>query len=324
VSKNPVLFYLLLLPIMEKRIIGRYEGQEKGSLLICIGGMHGNEPSGIAAIEEVFRLLRIEHKVNPTFQYKGVMTGIRGNLAALNTKQRFINRDLNRMLTSADLERIKKLEPDHLTEEDRECFELISAIEDERKKYDAPLTLILDMHTTTADGGIFTIAAEDDLSRILAKGLHAPVVLGIAEGLAGTTIDYFHHPSQGCYCIVFEAGRHDDPEGVHRTAAAIINCMRTIGSVESRDVDHRHDGLLISLSIGLPKITRLVYHYKIQPGEKFVMRPGYKNFQNVKAGDVLATNENGEVTTPLDGLILMPKYQPLGNDGFFIVEIVEA
>lgn len=309
---------------MEKRIIGRHEGNEKGSLLICIGGMHGNEPSGIEAIEEVLRLLSIEHKVNPTFRYKGTMIGIRGNLAALNAKQRFISRDLNRMLTSSELERIKNLNPALLKEEDKECLELISVIEEEIKKYNAPLTLILDMHTTTADGGIFTIAAEDDLSRILAKGLHAPVVLGIAEGLVGTTIDYFHHPQQGCYCIVFEAGRHDDPEGVHRTAAAIINCMRTIGAVESRDVDHRHDGLLISLSVGLPKITRLIYHYKIQPEEKFVMRPGYKNFQHVKTGDVLATNENGDVLSSVEGLILMPKYQSQGNDGFFIVEVVEA
>ncbi|MBK9982803.1 MAG: succinylglutamate desuccinylase/aspartoacylase family protein [Saprospiraceae bacterium] len=309
---------------MEKRIIGRYEGQEKGSLLICIGGMHGNEPSGVEAIEEVLRLLHIEKKVNPTFLYKGAVIGVCGNLAALKAKQRFITRDLNRMLTTSEFERVKKLDPAHLVQEDRECLELLTVIEDERKKYDAPLTLILDMHTTTADGGIFTIAAEDDLSRILAKGLHAPVVLGIAEGLAGTTIDYFHHPSGGCYCIVFEAGRHDDPEGVHRTAAAIINCMRTIGAVESRDVDHRHDGLLISLSLGLPKITRLIYHYKIQPGEKFEMRPGYKNFQYVNAGDILAKNENGDVISPVEGLILMPKYQPQGNDGFFIVEVVEA
>ncbi len=309
---------------MEKRIIGRYEGQEKGSLLICIGGMHGNEPSGVEAIDEVFRLLRIEHTVNPTFRYKGAITGIRGNLAALNAKQRFISRDLNRMLTASELERIKNLDPKLVVDEDKECFELITAIEDERKKYNAPLTLILDMHTTTADGGIFTIAAEDDLSRILAKGLHAPVVLGIAEGLVGTTIDYFHHPLLNCYCIVFEAGSHDDPESVHRTAAAIINCMRTIGAVESRDVDHRHDGLLISISVGLPKISKLIYHYKIQPEEKFEMRPGYKNFQSVKTGDVLATNENGDVVSPVEGLILMPKYQSLGNDGFFIVEVVEA
>ena len=308
---------------MDNRIIGRYEGKEKGPLLICIGGMHGNEPSGVEAIHEVFRLLDHEPGVNPAFRYKGVLLGIRGNLSALHTKQRFIRRDLNRMMTTAEVERIQKLEPGQVTEEDRECLELVTLIDAERKKYNAALTLILDMHTTTADGGIFTIAAEDELSRILAKGLHAPVVLGIAEGLVGTTIDYFHRPAAGCYCIVFEAGRHDDPEAVHRSVAAIINCMRSIGAVDSKDVDHRHDGLLISLSIGLPKVTRLIFHYKIQPGENFIMKPGYKNFQNITAGEEVAGNENGPIRSPVSGLILMPKYQSQGDDGFFIVEVLE-
>ncbi|HZV69238.1 MAG TPA: succinylglutamate desuccinylase/aspartoacylase family protein [Saprospiraceae bacterium] len=309
---------------MDNRIIGRYEGKDKGPLLICIGGMHGNEPSGVEAIDEVFRLLHDEPVVNPAFHYRGVLLGLRGNLAALNTKQRFIQRDLNRMMTAAEVDRILKLDPGQVTEEDKECLELVTMIDAERKKYDAQLTLILDIHTTTADGGIFTIASEDELSRILAKGLHAPVVLGIAEGLVGTTIDYFHHPDAGCYCIVFEAGRHDDPEGVHRSVAAIINCMRSIGAVDSKDVDHRHDGLLIGMSIGLPKVSRLIFHYKIQPGENFIMNPGFKNFQVIAAGEILARNDEGPVRSPVSGLILMPKYQSQGDDGFFVVEVLET
>jgi succinylglutamate desuccinylase len=308
---------------MITRMIGRYEGAEEGPLLICIGGMHGNEPSGIQAIEEVFRLLKIEPDVNPGFHYRGTMIGLRGNQAALKIKQRFIERDLNRMLTSAEVKRIGQLNYDQLKAEDKECFELLGTIETERKKYNKPFTLILDMHTTTADGGIFTIAAEDELSRILAKGLHTPVVLGIAEGLTGTTIEYFNQPHSTCYCIGFEAGQHDDPEAVHRSVAAIVNCMRSIGSVTPGDVDHRHDGLLISLSIGLPKVTKLVNHYRIQPGEQFEMNPGYHNFQQVKAGEELARNEQGSILSPVDGMILMPKYQSQGDDGFFIVEPIE-
>lgn len=308
---------------MDERIIGRYEGQEKGPLLICIGGLHGNEPAGIQAIEEVFRLLSAEPEVNPGFHYRGVMLGLRGNLAALKTKQRFINRDLNRMLMQDEVKRIQQSGADKLEDEDKECFELLEAIEAERKRYKPALTLILDLHTTTADGGIFTIAAEDEMSRILAKGLNAPVVLGIAERLAGTTINYFNQPSSNSYCIVFEAGRHSDPYGIHRSVAAIINCMRSIGAVDPSDVDHRHDGLLISLSIGLPKVTRLVHHYRISPGEQFRMNPGYQNFQKVTAGQELARNEKGSITAPVDGWILMPKYQSQGDDGFFIVAAME-
>ncbi len=307
---------------MESRIIDRFESPEAGPLLICIGGMHGNEPAGIEAIQEVFKLLEKEPELNPGFRYRGNMVGVRGNRHAINLKKRFIDRDLNRMLTVSEIDRIKKIEQPNRTIEEQECIELVIAVEEEIEKYKPEFTLILDFHTTTADGGIFTISSKDDTSLELALGLHAPVILGIAEGLIGTTIEYFNRPAANCFCIVFEAGQHNDPQCVHRTVAAIVNSMRSIGSVEPRDVDHRHDGLLISLSIGLPKVTRLIYHYKIMPEENFTMIPGYTNFKSILKGEHLATNESGNIYSPFDGLILMPKYQAQGEDGFFIIEPV--
>jgi succinylglutamate desuccinylase len=70
-------------------------------------------------------------------------------------------------------------------------------------------------------------------------------------------------------------------------------------------------------------VTRLLYHYKIRPGETFTMHKGYKNFDTVIKGEILAENEHGSILSPCPGLILMPKYQSLGDDGFFIVEPVE-
>ena len=308
---------------MESRVINRYEGAEPGPLLICIGGIHGNEPAGLLAIQEVFRLLDIEKVANPGFTYFGSFVGLRGNQRAIELQQRFVDRDLNRMLMQEEIDRIHGLDPETWTSEDRECIELIRTIEEEKARYNPPLTLILDLHTTTADGGIFTISADDPLSSTLGKGLHAPVILGFMEHLKGTTLSYLNRPENNQFCIVFESGQHQDPESVYRTAAAIINCMRTIGSVDSRDVDHRHDGMLIRMSAGLPKVSRLVYHYRIQPGEAFVMHPGYKNFQPILAGDAVASNEKGAISSPVDGLILMPKYQALGDDGFFVVQVVE-
>jgi succinylglutamate desuccinylase len=316
-------FSLVSLPRMEGRIIGRYKGEGPGPLLICIGGMHGNESAGILAIKEVLRLLDIEKDFNPGFHYKGSFVGILGNLPAIQRGQRFIDRDLNRMLLPEELERITSTSEELWTAEDRECIELIRTIEEEKKEFLPSASLILDLHTTTADGGIFTIAADDKMSRTLAKGLHAPVIQGFEEKLKGTTLGFFNRPAKDSYCIVFEAGQHNDPESVYRTAAAIVNCMRTIGSVDSRDVDHRHDGMLIKMSEGLPKVTRLIYHYRIAPQEQFVMNPGYSNFQQLTAGEIVAQNEHGPVTSPVGGLILMPKYQALGDDGFFVVEVVE-
>jgi len=310
---------------MEQRIIGRFEGDTSGPLLICIGGIHGNEPAGITAIEEVLRLLEKEKVDFPDFAYHGTFLGIRGNLEALKQKKRFIDRDLNRMLSVEEINNFRHQPSSLHLQEEKESLELLDLISSSIRQFQPPLTLILDLHTTTASGGVFSIAAEDEMSLALAKGLHIPVILGIASGLKGTTIDYFNRPDEHTYCVVFEAGQHEDPQSVDRTVSAIVNCMRALHSVESIHVDHRHDGLLMSLGAHLPTVTRLIYHYKILTGENFKMHPGFKNFDVIKQGDVLASNQHGPIISPCDGMILMPKYQLLGDDGFFIVdEVVES
>lgn len=302
------------------RIIGRYEGARPGPLLICLGGMHGNEHAGLIAIEEVLRLIQLEKVEHPSFSLAGTFLGVRGNISAIQTRQRFIRRDLNRILLKEEIDQFRALPEDELGEDEKECLSLADLIEREHANHSPGLTLLLDLHTTTAFGGIFSIATEDEVCLSLAKGLHVPVILGIANSLKGTTIDYFNRPDSNLYSVVFEAGQHDEPESVTRTISAIINCMRAIGQLDPAHVDIRHDGLLQHLAEGLPAVTRLVYHYVIRSGEDFIMHQGYKNFDPIQKGEVLAYNEHGPITAPYDGMILMPKYQPLGNDGFFIVQ----
>jgi succinylglutamate desuccinylase len=48
------------------------------------------------------------------------------------------------------------------------------------------------------------------------------------------------------------------------------------------------------------------------------MEPGFKNFQPVRRGRVLAKDRTGEIKASETGLILLPLYQTLGDDGFFL------
>ena len=50
------------------------------------------------------------------------------------------------------------------------------------------------------------------------------------------------------------------------------------------------------------------------------MKPGFKNFQAVTKGELLARYDDQDVKAEADGMILMPLYQAQGNDGFFIVK----
>jgi succinylglutamate desuccinylase len=307
------------------RIIGKYTGQESGPLALLTGGTHGNEPAGVRALQEVFRLLALEPSFNPGFVFSGTLVGLVGNVQALEQKRRFLREDLNRLWTTDQIRRILRVAVP--TDEDREAAELIEAIHAEIEMARPEALVFLDIHTTSAEGGIFSIPTDEKSSLRLTKELHAPVVLDMKYGLDGTLVQYAAegHFQIGGYpkhniAAAFEAGQHDDPESVDRAVAAILNALRACGCIRPEDLDSRHEAILQRFTRDMPKVTRLRHTHRIRPGEAFRMRPGYKNFQAVRAGEHLADDTNGPVTAPLDGLILMPLYQPQGSDGFFIIE----
>ena len=49
------------------------------------------------------------------------------------------------------------------------------------------------------------------------------------------------------------------------------------------------------------------------------MLPGFRSFQRVEEGQLLAYELQNRVIAPHDGRLLMPLYQPQGDEGFFLV-----
>lgn len=305
-----------------RRVIGEYIGKEKGPLLVVIGAMHGNEPAGVKAIDLLLKMLEVEPIKNPNFIYKGAMIGLVGNLAAFEKEARFINKDLNRCWTK---EFIESKDVIGFSEEKKELSEILSVIKKAVAKHQPNELIILDLHTTSSDGGIFNIVGDDANSLDIAREMYAPVVLGMLDGLTGTTLHYFSEETFGIKTstITFESGQHTDPLSTNRAIAGIVNCMRTIGSVLPTDVESQHDKILLQYSLGLPSVSRLLYSHRISNGEEFRMKPGYKNFQKVKEGELLAHKNDEEIHCLKDGLILMPLYQRQGDDGFFIIKQID-
>lgn len=309
-----------------ERIIGNYTENREGPLLICLAGIHGNELAGVEALRILFTLLQNEPLVNPQFRFWGRIVGIAGNLKALRQKQRYLRRDLNRMWTPAEINRIRQIPTEDLSNEDEEVKAILQTIYQEIEDYQPSRLILLDLHTTTATGGIFTVASDDPESVEIGTELHAPVVKGLLNGIEGTILHYFNTENIGIptVAVTFESGQHDDPLSVNRAIAATINCMRTIGCVKAEHVENRHDALLIEYARGLPKVAELIMCHRIKEGDQFVMEPGYENFQKVKKGELLAQDRNGPIYAEEDGSILMPLYQQQGDDGFFLIKTVEA
>lgn len=313
-----------------ERIIGTYTGPEPGALVVVFGAVHGNEPAGVQALKDIFRMLEQEPQNNPEFRFRGKLIGLIGNRQAFERGQRFISKDLNRLWTPVNLRRIQQTPREELKAEDLELAELLELIRDELQSTRPEALVLLDIHTTSAQGGIFCIPSDDRTSLRLAKELHAPVILGMLDGLEGTLLHFAscNHFKRGGYprhCIgaAFEAGQHDDPYSVSCAIAAIVNCLKAAGCIRQEDVDSRHDDMLKRYSAPLPKVTRLRHVHYIRPGDAFNMRPGYVNFQPIQKGEHLADDITGPVLAPEDGMILMPLYQPQGTDGFFVVHGIE-
>lgn len=289
-------------------MIGRYTQGKKGPVLLCIGGIHGNEPAGIEALELILKMLEVEPITNPDFEFRGTLVALRGNVGALEQDARFLDRDLNRIWQDTD--QVNDREASERAQL-KNCIEAYIESGEE--------VVLLDLHTTTATGGIFTFPM-DALGRMLAVQLGAPVILGVTGHLLGTCAAYFQEKHDNVTSLVFEGGQHLEEASTNRMIAAIVSALRAIGCVEARHIEHQHDHILTRYSEGLPAVSSIVYRHPIVIGDGFVMNPGYQNFDAIEQGEVVARAASGPIKAPLSGLILMPHYQEQGTDGFFIIQ----
>ncbi len=298
------------------RIIVTFGEQGSGPLLIVLAGIHGNEPAGIEALLRVMGKLR---QKNPPFQ--GFMVGLKGNLQALKARKRFLVRDLNRMWTEDRIKQLKTRDTDQLEAEEKELIQLVGTIEHYME--DSQEHYMLDLHTTSAKSGLFSIVTPHFNNYELASSLHVPVVFGLADTLDCTTnLFMINRCIRG---LAFEAGQHLDPASIDLHEAAIWIMLEKIGCIDRRStpqLDDFHERL-IRAAQDLPHYVKVIYRHSVSREDDFHMYRGFCNFHQVYKGEPLGRDISGEVICPASGKILMPLYQQQGEDGFFIVKPIE-
>ncbi len=313
--------------INKNRIIGERVGKQSGPLLIVFAEIHGNEPVGNLAITELFEAIDEEYRKKPTFDFRGRIVAIRGNVKAVEKKVRYIDKDLNRSWIPSEIERILATDNEaDLDAEDQEIREILSVIHHYIETENPTRVVVLDLHTTTAHGGIFTIPAPTAEARRIGLAMKAPVLHGFLDGLQGTTLHYFTKENFdiNITAVCFEAGQHNCDDSPKHAVSAIISCFTAIGGFYEEDIESKHDDLLESRAADLPLEAKLVYIHPVTPLDEFKMKPTpiYQNFDPIELGELLAHDRNGAIRAPYGGLILMPLYQKQGSDGFFIVQEV--
>lgn len=301
---------------LDQHELGRLEGGTGGALVIAVGGLHGNEPSGVRALH------RLLARLGPHAEMlQGEFVAFAGNLEALREGERFIERDLNRGWTAG---RAAGLPDGAETPEDRAQQALLRAIVPRLRGFDGP-RYVIDLHTTSSDSAPFVTTGLDASVEKFARRLGMPIVRGIEEQLDGAMLTYLH--GFGPLGFGVEAGRHDDPAAVELHEAALGLTLVEAGVVPEGsglvDADECRRRIGIARA-GLPDVYEVVYRRGIAPEDGFKMAPGHHNFEPVQRGQVIASDARGEVRAPLDGLLFLPLYQRLGDDGFFVIRPVDS
>jgi succinylglutamate desuccinylase len=252
---------------------------------------------------------------------RGRFVGVAGNLAALARGERFVEEDLNRIWSP---ERIAALRTGHepSTSADAEQQrELLAEIDEIFASATGPV-IFLDLHTSSARGEPFVCIGDTLRNRELAMQFPVPAILGLEENIDGALLEYVNN--LGHITVGVEAGQHDHPESIDRHEAFVLLALIASGCLDERDVPHAEAlRSMLSDAVGaLPPVLEVRHRHPVTAEDRFSMRPGYSNFQHVSAGEVLASDLDGEIRAPESGRILLPLYQGLGDDGFFIVRRV--
>ncbi len=118
-----------------------------------------------------------------------------------------------------------------------------------------------------------------------------------------------------------EGGQHDDPASADLLESVVWRALQALDMVEPASASGAAQGPdARSNGAAAPRFLEVRHRHAVHPDvDGFRMRPGYLNFQLVDEGEIVARDDAGPIRVPERGRLLMPLYQELGEDGFFVV-----
>ncbi|HEA31219.1 MAG TPA: succinylglutamate desuccinylase [Leeuwenhoekiella sp.] len=292
------------------RILGTYTSGKKGPLLFVSGGIHGNEPSGVQAIQRVFNQLERDQP-----DITGTVVGVCGNQKALNNDARYIDEDLNRAWIEENIKSVKKD-----TSEKKEMFEIIEVLEDHplanfTKRY------FLDCHTTSSASLPYISVQEVNDNDAWAHQFPPYIIRGFSDIVYGCIDHYLSRI--GITGFVFEGGQHESAEAVENHEGIIWLALEKACKLDLKSLsDYPKPVTSLKNRQKEQKTFEIQHRFGLKDEDSFKMQPGYENFQHIKKGELLAELNGKEVYSEWDAYIFMPLYQDQGNDGFFVIKEV--
>lgn len=290
------------------RIIGEYDSGNKGPLLFITAGVHGNEPSGVLALREIFTILKNEKP-----DIKGKVIGVSGNQKALQNKVRYIDEDLNRTWTKENIASKKKD-----SHEKKEMFEIIDVLK-QYPENNFSKRYFLDCHTTSAASEPYISVQDVNDNDSWAHKFPTYIIRGFSDIVLGC-ID--HYESRiGITGFTYEGGQHESKISEKNHEGMIWLALEHACGLDFNLLKNYPEAAkMLEAKRSNRKTFEIKYRHGIKDEDDFKMEPDYSNFQPIKKGELLAHQNGKPIYSEWDAYIFMPLYQSQGNDGFFVVQ----
>ncbi|MGF1555801.1 succinylglutamate desuccinylase/aspartoacylase family protein [Paucihalobacter sp.] len=293
-----------------KRIIKTINGKLSGPVVVFFGGIHGNEMAGNIAINKVLNDLD-EEKIN------GTIYGISGNIKALKANKRFIENDLNRLWTKTQIKGL--FQNPNLKNEEAEQLEIYELLQNIIAFHQGPFYFI-DFHTTSSKTIPFITINDALINRKFSSFFPVPKVLGIEEYLSGPLLSYINE--LGYVSLGFESGQHSDEASIaHSVAFIYLTLVYTLTLKVGEVKDFSKYVRQLETAARCNNTTyEVTYRHKIEDGEIFKMKPGFKSFELVDKHTEIATSNHKIIKLKNKETLFMPLYQKIGEDGYYLIK----
>jgi predicted deacylase len=268
--------------------VWRIEAKKAGPHLLVLGGVHGNERTGIQAVRWLLERFGLKGERLKA----GTLTVALGNPEAVrrNTRGSAPHRDLNRCF-KADLLAAPK------TYEEKRAAILATFI--------AEADFLVDLHAVNTPSKPFVVATEADPQR-LELGAAFPCdtyVVAPDEIISGSTDGWIGRC--GGYGIGYESGYMKDLTRMSEVKTGVGRIMRKLGLTGGAKTATSEQSVI---TIETPLILE---------GESFTYAAdrGKTSFEPVAKGDILGLMDGKPLKAPFSGLLLFPKPKRLHKTG---------
>jgi len=257
----------------------RITGVADGPGVVFFSGIHGNEVSGVHAIEK----LLFDFVGGARSLKRGKLTLVRANEQALAAEQRYLKLNMNRLFRDKYDDGV-----------DRNCYEFL------RTRQLKPLLescdYFLDFHSAPSAQEPFLVAESKAVDFYSKLGI-SQIITGwskFSAGSIGGDAENFAG-SHGAVAATLESGSHFDKSAIDVSCRTAIAMLRILDMIEPATVEPAIKPTIVDM---YAVVTKQFPDFRY-PGD-------VTNFQPIKKGAIYAYQNGGPLTVAEDSYLLIP------------------